>query len=206
MKQSKGYHLIIILVLGIVFFALLFMSTGQNNVIQTYDFKDEIVLNYIPAYNDFGDRTIVGTLKLENTGLLPSKVKLKRYVLCQISDTYGDRTYMIDYKGKVTNSYSDMIFGSGNSLSAEVSSKEVAEFEMVPQLYYYSIRDDIVNYGLNNHTLPFYLFEVENANYYDYVYDYCSGAAIGDAVKVINVKVELSEEDLNDGVVPKVVY
>ena len=178
-----------------LFLALLFLSSGNAQVQQKYEFKDSIILNYVP---DYDDRVVIGEITLKNDGVLPAKVKLKRYVICQISDYFGDRTYILDYRGKTTENYND-IFNGYFGECVEISAGEVLNVDIVPQFSYYNLKTDIQRYDLNNRTLPFYLFEVEDET--DSIYNYCNNANVDDALKIINVEIRINKDDLSDEIV-----
>lgn len=194
--KKANIHIIAITALVLVFFAILFLATGNGQVNQNYTFKDQIEINTLPDYNT---HLKIGSINIENNGIFPAKIKLKKYVICQLSDTYGDKTYKINYRGGSQISGSkEFISYNYNTKYVEISSNDKIELEMSPQFDKYDIKRTIDTYELNEATLPFYIFEVKEQTdnrYIDY-FTYCSGLKKEDAYKTVFVTINISDEEL----------
>lgn len=190
-KKSNKNHLIALAVLLIMFFALLIFSTTNANVSINYNFKEEIELTTLPEYNN---RVNIGEVTINNNGFLPSKIKLKTYVLCFISEEKEDITYQLDIVGRTTSS--ENIFPPNYySRFVEVSGNENLTLEIIPQIYPYNIRTLINENNFNNKTVEMHIFEVEEA---EETYNYCNGKNKIDAFKRVNVNININENELTN--------
>lgn len=126
----------------------------------TPNFKDEVELIGFPNYNS---DLVVGEIIVTNNGYFPSKVFLDDYVICQISDIFGTRTYQLNYKGKINTEYADIFKSYSQSEKyIEISGGDTAKLDVTPN-FNYDMKNDIAKYNLNGQKLPFYLFKVEKA-------------------------------------------
>ena len=179
--------LIIVIILSVIFFALVLLSYGDTNVDINYDFKDSITLTDYPDYND---KISIGEIKIQNNGFMPKKIRLKNYVLCQISDYFGDQTYNLEYSGSQREYDINMIFDGRYRNYIEISGNDEITLDIKPNIYSYSLKNSVDEYDLSNRTLPFYIFEIseEDSRYY---YNYCDNQNIEDAFKVIYVTLDI---------------
>lgn len=184
-ENTKGV-LIIIAILVIIFFALIFISTNESSTKINYILNDNI------EFNSVNNQVKLGLVNIENTGFIPKRVKLKNYVLCQISDNYGTQSYNVEYLGEKSNSYD--IFNGFSSKIIDLSSNEKVELDIIVRSDIYLFKDNLNNIpNLNNITLPYYLFEINEDQYY---WDFCTTARKEDAKKIINVKFNYSQNEI----------
>ena len=160
-----------------------------------YNFEEEITLNSLP---NFENNLVIGNVLLKNDGFLPVKIQLKNYLLCQISEEYGDKTYPLNYKGKTKLDYANIFGGYGRTNSVEISSDDSLELELISSRFdYYNFGSNIIKYDLNGNTLPFYLFEMEIYDNY-YYEDFCVGFKKEESIKMIYITLNLSENELEN--------
>ncbi|MCA9497389.1 MAG: hypothetical protein KC589_10700 [Nanoarchaeota archaeon] len=198
-NKGAGFHVILITLLVLVFFGILFVTSMNVDVEIIPDFKDEIKLTNLPDYNS---NFIVGEIIVNNNGYFPSKVFLDEYVICQISDTFGTRTFQLNYKGKVNTEYADVFKSYSQSEKyIEISGGDTAKLDVSPN-FSYDLKSDIKKYNLNGQKLPFYLFKVDkdynSRNYYSYSYNYCNSANKEDAIKVIYLDIQIPQNLIDD--------
>lgn len=184
--ENKNIVLIIIAILVVIFFGLIFISTNQSSTNINYILNDNI------EFNLSNNQLNLGLVNIENKGFIPKRVKLKNYVLCQISDNYGTLSYNVEYLGKKVNSYD--IFNGFSSKIIDLSSNEKVELDIIVRNDIYLFKDKFRNIpNLNNITLSYYLFEISQDQYY---WDFCTNIRKEDAKKIINVNFNYSENDI----------
>jgi hypothetical protein len=195
--KNTNIHIIAITTLTLVFFAILFLTTGNGQVDIKYEFKDEIEINFLPTYDT---ELAIGTITVENTGIFPAKTKLKSYIVCQISDIFGDKSYQLNYRGSSLTNSKDIFYYNYNRKYVEISSNEKITFTITPSINRYDITRYINEYDLNNVSLPFYIFEIKENNdgRLPYSNSYCTGKDKNDAYKVIMVTLNIDEKDLEN--------
>lgn len=202
LNKKAGYHVVIITILILIFFGILFITSMNVDVSITPNFKDEVELIGFPNYNS---DLVVGEIIVTNNGYFPSKVFLDDYVICQISDIFGTRTYQLNYKGKINTEYADIFKSYSQSEKyIEISGGDTAKLDVTPN-FNYDMKNDIAKYNLNGQKLPFYLFKVEkgssygnNYNYYSYSYNYCNSAKKEDAMKIIYLNLNIPQKLIDD--------
>lgn len=189
-KNKPIIHIFLLIFMSFIFFSLIFLSSSTNNINSTINFEKSIQIDYLPDYNS--NNIVLGTLELKNTGLLPSKIKLDNYVLCQISSNYGSQTYELNYIGDKTSRDFD-IFSNYNNNYIEISSKDSVKLNIVYK-YIYRLNSYVKRHNLNGSELKFYLFKVQND---DDTYNYCDQVSKENAFSQIKVTINLSEEELS---------
>ena len=192
---NKNSILIIIIILTIIFFSLIFVSTSQKGITVNYTFKDEVTVNSI----DNQLTSTIGSVEIQNQAFLTKRVKLENYVLCLFNENIVDKTFEVYYSGDKTNRYQQDIFLNYNTRSIDISSNDKSQLDMKVNRYIYDVLEDIKQYNLNNQTIDFYLFKTEETsdNYYNY-YNYCNQVNKENAIKTIKVKFEINQEELEN--------
>ena len=149
-------HLTIISVLVLAFFALLILSTSNANISTQYEFIEELEVD---DYSDL-DYVRIGEVRISNTGILSSRVDLEKLVVCQISDTFGDRNYPINYQGKQTVRGKVELFSYDYyQRRVDVSAGEELVLDITVSPHSIS-RGDIGRFNAYNATVPFYVYEM----------------------------------------------
>lgn len=180
MDKKPTSSLIIIAILTIIFFSLVILSYGNTNVDINYDFVDELIVDEYPNSNN---RLTIGEINIQNNAILPKKIRLKKFVACQLSYVFGDNTYNLNYAGSSKEYNKEFLFNGMSSEYIEISSKESVSLEIYPEIYDY--KNNIDRYDLTGKALPFYIFEIpEDMKYY---YNYCRGKNIEDAFKTVHI-------------------
>ena len=191
MKSVK--HLVIIGVLAIIFFGILVISTATVNVDENYNFDSNIEISSLDNYNaEFK----VGSINIQNNGFFPARVELKRFVVCQISDYFGDQTYQVNYQGRTTYTNRDEFFSGTRKEVVDISAGDERILDIVPSVNSYTLKQMVKKYDLNGRTLPFYVFELEEESMS--YYRYCDDVSKSEAYQVINVTINIPEEELAD--------
>lgn len=191
-KFNSKNHIIIISILIILFFSLLFLSTSEKGISQTITFKEEIIIDSL--YNNNFE---IGNLIISNTDIFPKKILFDEYIVCQISKDTETRTYRTNYIGSKSNTnYLNPFSYYSNSI--DISSNDKVDLKIVLDYFNdYQLREDINKYDLNNKTIKFYIFKVQNNNEYGY-YNFCDTKVIEEADFIINIKFEIKKEDLEN--------
>lgn len=171
--MKNKLHITIFLVLVGLFLGIMFLSTTLQDVSVKYTYEDKVtsILN---------NNVKLGTVSIQNNGVVPAKVKLKALIGCVYEDGNANEVY-ISYSGA-----SNEFINGFNRQYIEVSTKENKDYsifaEYFPVRYVENMPAGKENLLLNNFTL--YLFEntLDNNRY-----GFCLDLKKEDALRVIEV-------------------
>jgi hypothetical protein len=189
MVKAKS-HIVIIIVLVAAFFVLLILSTSNSKITENYSFVDTIQIN---SFSDL-DYVKIGDVTIENNGLLSSRIDLKDYIVCHISDYSAERFYEVQYRGASTvRGKAELFSYNYYQKRLDVSSGEKIELDI--SITPYSISKYMIEQeNLYNTTLPFYLFEINNENDR---WNFCNIARKEDAFKTIYITINIDPATAN---------
>lgn len=168
--KFKG-HLYVLGLLIVIFLAVMFLSTSLQNVSVEYNYEKGVS-------SIQGNNVKLGSVVVDNQGIVPAKVKLKALTGCTFNNDNSNEIY-ISYSG----ANREFIDGY-NRPYVEVSANEVKEFSIFAN---YFPTKSISPGSLVIETFTLYLFET---NPEDLRYEYCLGADKKDALTSIEVEVQ----------------
>lgn len=168
-KINNKFHLVLIGFLLILFFSLLLYSTVDNSTIN-YELKSydqNLVVE---------ERLLIGKVDIKNNNVLPSKVFLKKYVVCDFSNSYPN-SYIVNYVGeKIGQEYYNM-FNEYQKPFIELSSKEEIKLNLVVNRFPIqkpaSSDEELIQRNL-------YLYEL---NYEEEIWNSCESKSPSDALR-----------------------
>ncbi len=176
-------HLVLILVLIVLFLGILFASTANRSLEINYHFNEKIIVDFIPEYYSKNNIEL-GTLNIENNGLLPSKIKLKNYFICSFDPYFKNRHFELEYRGKIIKGSNDFLYDDYNSKYVEVLAGEKINLAIIPRIYSHEFRYDLNADTFLNKTFDFYLYESEEK----YIsWEICNDLSIDMAEKKIEI-------------------
>lgn len=184
-KENNLIHISLLVILVLVFFGLMFLSTTNKNLETKYTFFDEVKINE----NNYNVK--IGELYVKNTGRIASKISVDSYKGCIFDDSTLDYQYGFDisYAGSTTN-YND--FTNSQRQSIEVGSKDEKTFGMTLNGFYpYQTKFDDKGVPVTSNTTKnynLYIFKIKPTES-DY-YNYCVNAQKADAIKIIKLTSE----------------
>lgn len=203
-NTKKPLYIGALIVLFAVFFVILFFGGSQVGVDINYDInKDNVKVTTFKTNDYYGDFNVkIGEVKVTNSGILPKKVELDKFVLCQISDYYGNSGYEVVYKGKVSEENLDKFasYSYEKINYVEVSSGEEINLDLSPSVSQYKLESMVREYKAQSGNFTFYLFKVDKGELdsYSYYYNYdnlCSSKRQEDAMQSLTFEVSLDEEE-----------
>ncbi len=188
-KEDEGiFQLFIIGFLSIIFFILMFLSVSNSDIYKKFEFNDIINIKTLNDLNNYN----LGTLEIKNNGILTSRVKINKLVMC--SDILGEETFNLGYFGeKINRNYGD--FNLGYQEYIDINSDEKLNFQIKLDYYdQYSFTNKILKSKTFIFETSVYIYELNRNNVQ---YNYCDYANTSNALKEIKIKLNISEEELN---------
>jgi hypothetical protein len=186
-------HVFVFMFLIFVFLGLIIIASSNKQVDIEYIFEENVILDSIP---DFTASQIVeiGRVKLENNGLIPSKINLNNYVLCSNNPYFRDGSYNVVYRPIFDDKTYEFLFSYYDTYSLELLSGEKIELIMSPQIYLSDFKFNF-NESVLNQAYVFYIFEVpETASRWNY----CERVGIDGALSQINLTFNISRVNIGN--------
>jgi len=179
-KNNLKYHIVGIVFIVFFICGLLFLSTSNIGLYKQKNVSDEINLNYL------GNDYLVINLFFQNDGLLSKKVFLEDYIVCD-----GDKNINVYFN---QNSDYNIFYNHNNLKSVEIGSGEILNVEGNINIdKYYLIQKFKNDEFKNNFEVKLYnLDKLEYSNWYNF----CKNPVEKDFVKLINVKLNMTKEEL----------
>ncbi|MFW6008529.1 MAG: hypothetical protein ACOCP8_04610 [archaeon] len=185
-NRNSNYILIFILFLAVIFFILLFLSVSKSNIEVNYYFDDDVSF----VLNDHSNRIKIGDIEIQNNGVLPKRVVLNSYILCNFDklDEYHrkfSQPQRVDYTGD--SKVKTDIFNYKYNDVIDISSGDYKKISMTFSWY---LNPDYFDAQENFQLYLFLNEETDKLNYYDF----CDNVDKEDAIKVINVELKKSQD------------
>lgn len=167
MDKNKNNTFLYTLLIGIsfIFLLILLISSNTNSVEKELIIYDNI---NITNYQNQGSGIKIGELTLDNPSILPKKIKLENYVLCEFDNVFGSGNIDLVYRD---SSNSNNIFNNGYLNNIELTPKTTSivnlEINNIPYRFNANSEEELIG-----ETLSLYLFEVpQESNTWNYCSD-----------------------------------
>jgi hypothetical protein len=179
MKPNNNFHILLLTIFGIIFVGTIILANTQALVDIEYDIKNEIKIRALDLHSTYN--VDIGKIKVENGGIIPKKVFLPNFVVCQFSSEYGNKMYDINYLN------AEMDYTNGDKETyIEISSFETNEVVLSGLVNSLNLKEINLEY-LVGEEMDFYLMEMDS---YENRFTYCDTVGPEDAVEKITVTFE----------------
>jgi len=188
-RENIHFHIILLVGFTILFFALLFLSAGTTGISTNYKLLDESEFTGALRFDTY---VHIGSVDIQSTKFLPSKLKLNNYVACQFFNGVEPISYDVRYVGANSGRY-DMTLSYNSQQFIELESNEKVTLQINMQSFSpYRVDSKPEIETLDNTNVTFYIFSLDAQDSY---YEACSNLNRDEAIKTINVYFDVVEDE-----------